>query len=197
MARKLYQFEVSPFCHKVKIVMAEKNLTYETVEVPRNDKKELIQVSGQEFVPVLADNGKVIIDSTFISEYLEVTYPEPRLYPQKEADKGLAIMLDDWADEVFCGTRRVVFFESQKPAKDRNQKVIDDAIRMLNVHFSVLDKFLTGKKFLVAEEYGIADISMYAQVNRFKGTMKRDIPAECKNVQAWFDRVEKRNKIKI
>jgi glutathione S-transferase len=197
MARKLYQFENSPFCHKVKIVMAEKNLTYETVEVPRTDKRELIQISGQEAVPVLVDDGKVIVDSTFISKYLEETYPEPRIYPQKEADLGLALMIEDWADEVFCATRRQAFFESLKPAGEINQKVLDEALRMLQIHFSVLDKFLTGKKFLVADEYSIADISVYVQIQRLKNSMKMEIPAEYKKVQAWFDRVEQRNKIKV
>jgi len=197
MARKLYQFQDSPFCHKVKIVMAEKNLTYDTVEVPRNDKTELIRVSGQEFVPVLVDDGNVLVDSTFISEYLENTYPEPRIYPQKEADKGLALMIEDWADEVLCGTRRQAFFEFRKPAGQMNPKIVDAALRMLNVHFSVLDRLLSDKKFLVGDAYSLADISVYVQINRYQDSMKMEVPAEYKRVREWFSRVEERNKIRV
>lgn len=197
MVRKLYQFENSPFCHKVKIILTEKNLTYEPIEVARHDKRELIQVSGQEAVPVFVEDGKVIVDSTFISEYLENTYPEPRIYPQEEADKGLALMIEDWADEVLCATRRQAFFESRKPAGEVNQKVFDNTIRMLHTHFSVLDKFLAGKKFLVGDTYSIADISVYVQINRFKTSMKMDVPAEYKRLHEWFERVEERNRIKV
>jgi glutathione S-transferase len=49
-------------------------LEYQKIEVPRNDKSELIKISGQELVPVLVDNDKVIVDSTDIIEYLEKYY---------------------------------------------------------------------------------------------------------------------------
>lgn len=71
---KLYQFETWPYCEKVRKVLSYKQLDYEKIEVPRNDKSELIKISGQELVPVLVDNDKVIVDSTDIIEYLEKHY---------------------------------------------------------------------------------------------------------------------------
>ncbi len=58
------------------MILKEKGLTYETVEVPKEkeSRTELVSVSGQLLVPVLVDGDKVICDSTYIANYLEEKY---------------------------------------------------------------------------------------------------------------------------
>jgi glutathione S-transferase len=58
------------------LVLKEKGLDFETVEVPREKEKRgaLVSLSGQLLVPVLADGDKVICDSTRIVNYLEENY---------------------------------------------------------------------------------------------------------------------------
>ena len=71
----LYQFEQCPYCEKVRKVLAEKNLEYETVEVPRNRedpiRKELLQKSGVATVPVIKIDEKYMGESGDIVDYLE------------------------------------------------------------------------------------------------------------------------------
>ncbi|MEE8448548.1 MAG: glutathione S-transferase N-terminal domain-containing protein [Thermodesulfobacteriota bacterium] len=61
---------------KVQLVLKEKNLDFETVEVPREKESrgDLIRLSGQLLVPVLADGTTLICDSTRIVNYLEENY---------------------------------------------------------------------------------------------------------------------------
>ena len=71
MAIKLFQSQTSMFCEKVRIVFAMKNILYEVVDVKKDDRKSLIEFSGQRKVPVMDYHGQRIIDSTFISAFLE------------------------------------------------------------------------------------------------------------------------------
>ncbi len=75
----LYQAEWCPFCHRVRQVLTELELTYSCVNVPlaRADRAQVRELSGQEAVPVLKDGRKVIVGSAEIIAHLRATYPPP------------------------------------------------------------------------------------------------------------------------
>ncbi len=76
MSIKLYQFERCPYCTKVRGTLEAKGIEYEKIEVPldREQRTELMEVSGQHMVPVLVDGDTVITDSTVIIDYLNDKY---------------------------------------------------------------------------------------------------------------------------
>ncbi|WP_066411961.1 glutathione S-transferase N-terminal domain-containing protein [Halorubrum aethiopicum] len=76
---KLYELEGCPYCAKVKEKLAELDLEYESIMVPRphGERTEVEEVSGQTGVPVLVDEANGIDampESDDIVEYLEETY---------------------------------------------------------------------------------------------------------------------------
>src|SRR5690349_25008704 len=99
MSITLYQSQTSMFCEKVRIVMRMKNVPFEIFDV-RPNRQPLIDFSGQRKVPVISYDGKCIIDSTFISPFLEEKYPQNSIYPEKRSDKGLALMSVAWSNEA-------------------------------------------------------------------------------------------------
>ncbi len=76
MPIKLYQFESCPYCTKVRAALEAKGIEYEKIEVPldREERKELLQVSGQIMVPVLVDGDVVLKESSAIIDYLNDKY---------------------------------------------------------------------------------------------------------------------------
>lgn len=72
----LFQVEWCPYCHRVREALTELGLDYETVNVPagRSERTEVIELSGQERVPVIKDGDLVVADSARIVEYLDETY---------------------------------------------------------------------------------------------------------------------------
>ena len=97
MAAKLYQFLGSPFCAKVRKLLAFKGVEFEVVEVDYLERKELLLASGQITVPaVTLDNGETIVDSARIAMRLEELYPEPTIFPA--GWRGMHLALADYID---------------------------------------------------------------------------------------------------
>jgi glutaredoxin len=109
----LYQAEWCPWCHRVRQALTELGLTYTNVNVSlkREDRAEVVRVSGQETVPVLKDGRRVISDSEEILAYLRATYDPPG-----DADDHVATGLFRYARSFRA--RPAVMLERLKKALD-------------------------------------------------------------------------------
>lgn len=179
MSIKLYQSQTSMFCEKVRIVLAMKDVSYDVVDVKKDDRKSLIEYSGQRKVPVMDYHGQRVIDSTFIAAFLEEKHPQNSIYPGGAADKGLCLMIEDWSDEVLIhanhAMRRADSPEARKKAEEE-----------LGIHLKTLDQFFAGRKFIF-DHMTIADISIFTQLHYLYTVVKYEIPAGHRNLHAWLD----------
>jgi glutathione S-transferase len=98
---KLYQYEISPFCDKVRRILHLKGQPYETHEVTLWEASSgfLSRLNRGGRVPVLDHDGQIVCDSTDIAAYLERVFPEPALYPSDPRERAQVHVLEDWADE--------------------------------------------------------------------------------------------------
>lgn len=96
---ELYQFELSHYSEKVRLILDYKQLEYRKIEVtPGVGQIELMQKSGSRQVPVLKDGGTYVADSTEIALYLERKYPERPIIPTNSLAKGQCLLMEEWAD---------------------------------------------------------------------------------------------------
>jgi glutathione S-transferase len=96
----LYQFEISQFSEKVRLILDYKGLDYQKVEVtPGIGQLELFQKCGQRQVPVLKDGETWIADSTEIALYLDRHYPDKPIIPADPLLRGQCLLIEEWADE--------------------------------------------------------------------------------------------------
>lgn len=97
----LYQYEISPFCDKIRRVMNYKGLEYKTVNFSLADtaKGALKKLYSVGKVPVIKIHGSTLGDSSIIADYLEKKFPEPALIPEDPKEKAMVHFLEDWADE--------------------------------------------------------------------------------------------------
>jgi len=76
--RTLYMSPLSPYTRKVRVMLAEKGLTYEnrpmTMDRLQNDYGVNVNPCGR--VPALDDNGRVLFESNVILDYLLTQYPQ-------------------------------------------------------------------------------------------------------------------------
>lgn len=96
----LHQFEISPFCDKVRRILHVKGVAYEVREVPPSRTfTEVRRVNRIGKLPTIEDDGRRVADSTDIAYYLEGRFPEPPLLPKNPLERALVHVLEDWADE--------------------------------------------------------------------------------------------------
>lgn len=96
---ELYQFELSQYSEKVRLILDYKQLEYRKIEVtPGVGQIELMQKSGSRQVPVLKDGSTYVADSTDIALYLERKYPERPIIPSDPLAKGQCLLIEEWAD---------------------------------------------------------------------------------------------------
>ena len=82
LAMTLYSNDTDPYCHMVRIVLAEKGINYETHEVDLNDTPEdLKDLNPYNEVPTLVDRDLVLYGHQVIMEYLDERFPHPPLMP--------------------------------------------------------------------------------------------------------------------
>ena len=186
MGIKLYQSETSMYCEKVRIVLRMKGLPYEVSDV-RPNRQPLIDFSGQRKIPVMDYNGQCVIDSTFICAFLEEKYPQNSIYPKNPSDKGLCLMLEDWADEVLNQAIRTLRRAETPEARK-------DAEKGLDVHFRTLDQFFTGKQFIFGP-MTMADIAIFVQLHYLYTVVKYPIPPEHRNLLKWMDLMRRNLKL--
>jgi glutathione S-transferase len=112
---ELYQFELSQFSEKVRLILDFKGLEYKKIEVvPGVGQLEIFGLSGQRQLPVIKDGNVVVADSTAIAMYLEKTYPDRHLIPTNAQSKALCMIIEEWADESIGTKGRKSLFGALK-----------------------------------------------------------------------------------
>jgi glutathione S-transferase len=194
---KLYDFPQSPYCQKVRLVLAEKDLEYEMVfvDLTKNEQKspDFLRLNPYGKVPILIDDEEIIYDSTIINEYLEDEYPHPPLLPAQSGDRARARMFEDFADNSFTAQGGLLVAELRKPAdqvdQERVQRYRNDLIRVLEF----LDRHLEGKEYL-ANSFSLADLAFVPRLLVLP-RLGVEIPARLKNVLMWSERLKQRSAV--
>lgn len=109
---RLYDWPVSPFCHKVRAVLDHKGLRYERVPALVH-RREIRRRGGIGKVPALEVDGEFLVDSTDIVHALERRFPACPVLPEAPVERARCHLLEDWCDEAlyFAG----LYFHWQEP----------------------------------------------------------------------------------
>jgi len=78
----LFTLPDCPLCHSVRIVLAEKDIQADIIEMdPNNKPEDLADLNPYNSAPTLVDRDLVLYDSHVIMEYLDERFPHPPLMP--------------------------------------------------------------------------------------------------------------------
>ena len=95
----LHQWEISPFCGKVRRILEHKGLGYEVVNYNGMRARKASGLSSAGKLPVLDYEGERIQDSSDIAAFLERKHPAKPIYPTDPVTRATAAIWEDWADE--------------------------------------------------------------------------------------------------
>jgi glutathione S-transferase len=159
----LYDAARCPFCARVRIMLAEKGVDYEPVEIDLDDRPAWIYGKNPlGRVPVLEEGSFVLPESAVILEYLEERHPEPALLPVDAEERALArvqIFRFDRLSSPYYRLRRGE--ESGRPELERV--------------LAELDTLLESQPFVTGRSYGLADIAYVPWLLRAKTTLHVDV----------------------
>lgn len=94
----LHQYEISPFCNKIRRCLKRKGLEWETVDYNGVRSMQALRLTKVGMLPVLDYDGERTQDSMRIAQFLDRKHPERPLYPADPARCAQARMWEDWAE---------------------------------------------------------------------------------------------------
>lgn len=178
----LYDADRCPYCARVRIVLAEKGIEYEPVEIDLADRPAWIyEKNALGRVPVLEEDTFVLAESAVIDEFLDERYPDPPLWPADPAERALGRLLVFRFDELskpYYAVRR---------GEDGGRERLDTAL-------ASLARVLAGQPFLSGGEFGLADVAYVPWILRARDRMDVDLTS-FPPLSEWVGRVERRPSI--
>lgn len=158
---KLITSLLSPFGRKVRVVLAEKKIDFELIQAKPGENDELIQAYNPlGKVPVLViDDGRVIYDSSVITEHLDYLSPVCRLFPSDQRPMISAKRTEALADGI-CDAAVAIVMESRRPAPQQSNDAVTRQHGKIHRGLVALEAQLEDKRWFVGDAYSIADISV-------------------------------------
>jgi len=147
-----YSDGASQYSHRVRIVLAEKGVTVETVNVdPGNPPEDLSSLNPYNSLPTLVDRDLVLYEANIMMEYLDERFPHPPLfpvYPVARAQSRLWMyrIQRDWcalADKIIVGKGGTA--------------VLDKARKELRESLISIAPIFAEKPYFMSDEFTIVD----------------------------------------
>ena len=158
MGLKVYRIPFSTNVERVALAAGHKGLPIEWIDVPEDDRAEVVRVSGQELVPVLDDDGLIVADSAVILEHLEERVPEPALLPGDVALRAEVRIFCDWFNRVWKRAPNLYADQLEQQAPDEAR--LAELGARISGSLPLFEDLLAGRDFLFGD-LSLADVTAF------------------------------------
>ena len=150
---KLYSGTSDPYSHRCRIVLFEKGMDFEVIDVDLMNKSEdVAAINPYGKVPVLVERDLVLYEANIINEYIDERFPHPQLMPPDPVMRGRArLFLHRFEQEIYS---QVEVIEHGVP------KAADKARVGIRDNLTQLAQILTSQKFLLGDEFSMLDVAI-------------------------------------
>ena len=177
----LFSSGTCPYSHSVRMVLAEKGITVEIIDVDIHQKPEdLIDLNPYSTVPTLVDRELVLYDPHTIMEYLDERFPHPPLMPVDPVSRArtrLALfrIQQDWYDLV--------------PAlESKGEKTSSKARKQLGESLTSSAEVFAAKPFFLSDELTLVDAMIVPILWRLP-RYRIDLPRQARPVLDYAERM--------
>lgn len=177
----LFSGKSDPFSHRTRIVLAEKNITYEVVEVEEGQLPEdLIDLNPYNTVPTLVDRDLVLYDSRVVMEYLDERFPHPPLMPVDPVSRSKTRLMlyrieRDWYSYL------PAILGNDQAAKAQATKDLSDSITSVAPVFEAMPYFMS-------EDFSLVDCVVAPLLWRLPA-YGVELPSKAKAIKKYEERV--------
>lgn len=174
----------SHYSHRVRIVLAEKGVTVDIIDIdPNNPPEELADLNPYNTLPTLVDRELSLFESKVMMEYLDERFPHPPLLPVYPVARGESRQLIYRIEKDWCGMVDALL------ANDTSQNLAA-ARKELCESFIALSPVFAEKEFFLNEEFSLVDACLAPILWRLPA-MGIDIPdtRQTKPLLAYMERI--------
>ncbi len=177
----LFSAENCAQCHRTRIVLTEKDITVDIIDIDLNNKPEdLIDLNPYNNVPTLVDRDLVLYEPRIIMEYLDERFPHPPLMPVDPVSRArtrLALyrVERDWytlADDLEYGTEK---------KKAMARKILTETLIASNDVFAA-------KPWFLSDEFSLVDCTIAPILWRLRH-FGIELPKSARAIYRYMDKI--------
>ena len=188
---RIYGHPLASFYWKALIALYERNVPFEFLMVDADHPEHaeaIARLAPAGQFPVLADGGRIVIESAAIIEYLDLHHgAAPPLVPADARAAIEARQMDGIFDDYVSAPLTRMVLNALRPEDKRDPCADTEAKAMLDKSYAWLDVWMTGRDFAANEAFSIADCS--AAPALFYAHWGYPIPETCQALRAYRARL--------
>lgn len=183
----LYSEPNDAYSHLVRIVLGEKGVVYDMIEVdPYQKPQELLEINPYGTAPTLLDRDLVLFNADIISEYLDERFPHPPLMPVYPVARARSRLMMYRIDNDWYALMKKIL--AGGPAVEEARKELRDSMLSVVPLFNEMPYFLS-------EEFSLIDCALAPLMWRL-GSLGITLPPEAKAIEAYTTRIFERESFK-
>ena len=188
---KLFTFPMAPNPARIDFYLREKNLQLETViiDLPSGEHRQAAHLARHPgaAVPVLElDDGRFLIESLAIIEYLEECYPSPAMIGETPEDRAFTRATERFIElQIFLRLVRYIHATNSPIGLPPNPALADNELRYLPDALTRLDNIIGDHDFVTGNRPTIADCTLMGGL-RFALVFGWKLDAQYSNVSRRY-----------
>ena len=149
----LYSGITDPFSHRCRIVLYEKGMDFEIIDVDLMNKPEdLAVMNPYNRTPVLVERDLVLYESNIINEYIDERFPHPQLMPADPVMRARA--------RLFLFRFEQELFNHVQTLESGTQKAQEKARLYIREHLIQIAPIFLKQKYMLGEEFSMLDVAI-------------------------------------
>lgn len=188
----LYGFRICPYVERVRILLNEKNIPAEHVDVDiRNKPDWFLKISPLGKVPVLLVDDVLLFESAVINDFLDSLSPTNSIYPADNIKKHLNKSWIEWGSTLILAAYDMTL------AKEKNTFL--EKKHLVEQKLAMLQEQVKNAPFFNGEYFSMIDLTYAPLFKRFDCLFRIysiDLLAKFPTLQLWSNNVLKRPSVK-
>jgi len=149
----LYSGTTCPFSQRCRIVLYEKGMDFQIIDVDMFNKPEDIAVMNPyNRLPVLVERDLILYEANIINEYIDERFPHPQLMPADPVMRARA--------RLFLFSFEVELFSQVDLIENGNAKQQEKSRAQVADRLTELAPVFTKQKYMLGDEFSMLDVAL-------------------------------------
>lgn len=180
----LYSGVNDPYSHRVRLVLAEKGINVDVIEVhPDEIPEDLLHLNPYGTCPTIVDRDLVLYEPGIIVEYLDERFPHPPLLPVYPVARAKSRQMMYRIEREWYFLMKKIETSPDKEAKSARKQLQDSLVS--------LAPLFNGKPFFLSDELTLVDCYVTPLLWRLP-KLGVELPIAAKSIKTYAERLFKR-----